>query len=186
MSIKPPCQYIILLQDPEEAPDYDKIIEKPMDLTRIMDKVNNGEYICLDDYLQDIDLLVENTKLYYPAHDPDKIVYRAKSLQDVAYSLSDGIDDELVSLCSAIAVSRRKIHRSLNSLQDRPSVTISKQDTAKDHPLEHVSFPSPLNSSTRSQSPKALSALEVHFALVDDAIDTVQRPSEETSHLPGT
>ena len=46
------------------APDYCDVIEKPMNLTYIREKVNNKEYMTLQDFFGDIELLINNALLY--------------------------------------------------------------------------------------------------------------------------
>ena len=46
------------------VPDYCKIIEKPMNLTYIQTKVNNKSYETLQEFLEDVDLIVKNALKY--------------------------------------------------------------------------------------------------------------------------
>jgi len=46
------------------APDYCDVIEKPMNLTYIREKVNNKEYMTLQDFFGDVELLISNALLY--------------------------------------------------------------------------------------------------------------------------
>jgi hypothetical protein len=46
------------------APDYCEIIEKPMNLTYIKQKINNNEYQTLQQFFGDIELLINNALLY--------------------------------------------------------------------------------------------------------------------------
>lgn len=46
------------------APDYCQIIKKPMNLTYIQTKVNNKSYETLQEFLEDVDLIVKNALLY--------------------------------------------------------------------------------------------------------------------------
>eukprot|EP00804_Cyclotella_cryptica_P012698 CCRYP_016280-RB/>CCRYP_016280-RB protein AED:0.48 eAED:0.50 QI:0/-1/0/1/-1/1/1/0/181 len=51
------------------APDYCEVIKKPMNLTYIQTKVNNKSYETLQEFLEDVDLIVRNALLYN--HHPD-------------------------------------------------------------------------------------------------------------------
>ncbi len=46
------------------APDYCDVIEKPMNLTYIRDKVDNKEYMTLQAFFGDVELLINNALLY--------------------------------------------------------------------------------------------------------------------------
>jgi archaellum component FlaD/FlaE len=46
------------------APDYCTVIKKPMNLTFIQTKVNNKSYSTLQEFLEDVDLIVKNALLY--------------------------------------------------------------------------------------------------------------------------
>ena len=44
--------------------DYYKIVKNPMDLQSMRQKIREKRYTCRDDFLQDVSLMVENSKLY--------------------------------------------------------------------------------------------------------------------------
>jgi hypothetical protein len=46
------------------APDYCQVIKKPMNLTYIQTKVNDKSYETLQEFLEDVDLIVKNALLY--------------------------------------------------------------------------------------------------------------------------
>jgi hypothetical protein len=46
------------------APDYCTVIKKPMNLTYIQTKVNDKSYLTLQEFLEDVDLIVKNALLY--------------------------------------------------------------------------------------------------------------------------
>ena len=54
--------------DVEEVPDYQEIIETPMDLETMMTKIDQHDYVCARDFLSDIDQIVENALEYNPNH----------------------------------------------------------------------------------------------------------------------
>lgn len=61
-------------------PDYCDVIEKPMNLTYIQNKVNKKSYETLQEFLEDVDLIVKNALKYNP--DPDNPVHiSAKGLR---------------------------------------------------------------------------------------------------------
>lgn len=53
--------------DTEEVPDYPTIIKQPMDLETMMTKVDFHHYECAKDFLDDIELIVQNALEYNPA-----------------------------------------------------------------------------------------------------------------------
>ena len=52
--------------DTEEVPDYNEIIERPMDLETMMTKIDMHCYLCARDFLNDIDLICRNALEYNP------------------------------------------------------------------------------------------------------------------------
>ena len=44
--------------------DYPTIVKKPMDLGTIQSKLNNGQYLYVEDMIDDIQLIWDNCKLY--------------------------------------------------------------------------------------------------------------------------
>ncbi|XLU77426.1 hypothetical protein S245_000847 [Arachis hypogaea] len=48
----------------EDAPNYHSIIQNPMDMVTMLQRVENGWYITRSAFLQDIDLIVSNAKVY--------------------------------------------------------------------------------------------------------------------------
>lgn len=60
------CSPFVELVDPERdgAPDYLQIIEKPMALREVKNKLNNNEYTTLENFKEDVDLIWSNAKKY--------------------------------------------------------------------------------------------------------------------------
>ena len=76
--------------DTEEIYDYLEYVEKPMDFDQMLTKLDNGEYHCAQDFLDDIDLVADNAVKYNSDlnYETNKVLcHRAKSLQDFAYAL---------------------------------------------------------------------------------------------------
>ena len=57
------------------VPDYCDVIEKPMNLTYIQNKVNKKSYESLQEFLEDVDLIIRNALKYNP--DPENPVHIA-------------------------------------------------------------------------------------------------------------
>lgn len=47
-----------------QVPDYYEVIEKPMDLTTIQKKMDNGRYTQPEEFVNDIDLMIVNSYQY--------------------------------------------------------------------------------------------------------------------------
>ena len=61
-----------------------------MDFDRMLSKLDDGEYGCAQDFLDDIDLIAENAITYNSDldYETNKIIcHRARALQDFCYAL---------------------------------------------------------------------------------------------------
>ena len=58
--IKPFCKAV----DVKQSRDYLRIVSTPMDLSKIKNKHNNGEYKFVDDFIKDIKLMCSNAQIY--------------------------------------------------------------------------------------------------------------------------
>ncbi|XP_049823410.1 ATPase family AAA domain-containing protein 2 isoform X2 [Aethina tumida] len=97
--------------DTEQVSDYTTIIKKPMDLETMMNKVDFHRYECAKDFLDDIELIVQNALEYNPARtSADKqIRHRACSLRDYAYTLiKSEMDTDFEEKCRGISKKRRE------------------------------------------------------------------------------
>lgn len=72
-----------------QVPDYLEVVEEPMDLSTMMQKIDCHKYNTCEEYLLDIDLITSNALKYNPDVDPlDKIIrHRACELRDTAHSI---------------------------------------------------------------------------------------------------
>jgi hypothetical protein len=55
--------------DPDDAPDYFNIIANPMDLSSMMDKIDQHRYDSVSAFLDDINLIMNNALEYNPNRD---------------------------------------------------------------------------------------------------------------------
>ncbi|KAI5638474.1 ATPase family associated with various cellular activities (AAA) domain-containing protein [Phthorimaea operculella] len=99
-------------EDPDQLPDFCHIVQIPMDLETVMSKIDNKQYYCAKEFLDDIDLICGNALLYDRAK-PGKTNrgYRLKafSLHDMAYSMvSDNIPAFLELECQLVARRRKE------------------------------------------------------------------------------
>ncbi|CAG2164848.1 unnamed protein product [Oppiella nova] len=60
----PDTQLFHLPVNAKVVPDYYKLIKNPMDLQTIRNKIREKGFTCRDDFLQDINQIVENSRLY--------------------------------------------------------------------------------------------------------------------------
>ena len=67
--------------------DYPKIIKNPMDLGTCKEKLLNGEYKLIQDFMEDIDLIWDNCRTYNQAGSP--IVKMANALDKKIHGLID-------------------------------------------------------------------------------------------------
>jgi len=47
-----------------EFPDYYELVKKPMDLGRMKEKIDAGRYLLIEEFISDIDLIVQNAYIY--------------------------------------------------------------------------------------------------------------------------
>ncbi|MBN3287571.1 ATD2B protein, partial [Polyodon spathula] len=97
--------------DIEEVSDYLEVIKQPMDLSKIMTKIDTHKYFTGTEFLADIDLISSNALEYNPDKDPrDKIIrHRACTLKDTAHAMfAAELDPEFNRMCDEIKESRNK------------------------------------------------------------------------------
>ncbi|KAK3744968.1 hypothetical protein QZH41_008494 [Actinostola sp. cb2023] len=89
--------------DLEEVPDYLNVVDEPMDMSTMMQKIDCHHYNTCAQYLLDIDLITSNALKYNPDIDPlDKIIrHRACELRDTAHSLiKSQLEPEFEKVCA--------------------------------------------------------------------------------------
>jgi hypothetical protein len=95
--------------DEEEIPDYYDIIENPMDLSIIMVNIDEHHYETVEDCLNDINLIVDNTLEYNPDnyHEERMIRHRACLLKDFAHEMVEReLEPQFEKTCQEIKISR--------------------------------------------------------------------------------
>ncbi|XP_058809899.1 ATPase family AAA domain-containing protein 2-like [Phymastichus coffea] len=131
--------------DTEEVPDYNDIIEQPMDLETMMTKIDMHCYLCARDFLDDIDLICRNALEYNPdslrdrpslgimKRDPaDKLIrHRACSLRDNAYALIKAeLDSDFEDKCREISENRTN--------KDKQSNNVNKKENGKADSIQNT------------------------------------------------
>ncbi|KAI4370401.1 hypothetical protein MLD38_018756 [Melastoma candidum] len=88
----------------EDAPNYRIIVNNPMDMATMLQRVDHGHYVTCSTFLQDIDLIVSNA-LKYNGEDyfGTRIVSRAHELRDAVQGMLAQMDPALVTFCDKIA-----------------------------------------------------------------------------------
>ena len=103
--------------DTEEVYDYLELIKTPMDFELMLTKLDEGEYNCAQDFLNDIDLIAENAVKYNSDlnYETNQIIcHRASALQDFAYALvKQEMDTDFEEECKEIVKRRQKLTKEL-------------------------------------------------------------------------
>ncbi|WCJ41376.1 ATPase family AAA domain-containing protein At1g05910 [Euphorbia peplus] len=87
----------------EDAPNYRSIIQNPMDVATLLQRVDSGQYITCSAFLQDFDLIVTNAKVFNgDDYNGARIVSRAYELRDAVHGMLSQMDPALVSYCDKI------------------------------------------------------------------------------------
>lgn len=88
----------------EDAPNYRSIIQNPMDIATLLQRVDSGQYFTCSSFLQDVDLVVTNAKAYNgDDYNGARIVSRAYELRDAVHGMLSQMDPALVAYCDKIA-----------------------------------------------------------------------------------
>ncbi|GLJ11487.1 hypothetical protein SUGI_0168660 [Cryptomeria japonica] len=89
----------------EDAPDYYAIVQNPMDITTLLQRVDNRHYLTCSAFLQDVELIPANAKEYNgDDYNGARIVSRAYALRDAILGMLSQMDPALVAFCDKIAV----------------------------------------------------------------------------------
>ncbi|KAE8702970.1 ATPase family AAA domain-containing protein [Hibiscus syriacus] len=88
----------------EDAPNYHSIIQNPMDIATLLQRVDSGQYLTCSAFVQDVDLIVTNAKAYNgDDYNGARIVSRACELRDAVDGMLSQMDPGLVAYCDKIA-----------------------------------------------------------------------------------
>ncbi|GLD94780.1 hypothetical protein PINS_up003404 [Pythium insidiosum] len=73
--------------DPSAVPDYYLIIKSPMDLSTMREKLNDGDYTCFEQFLDDVQLIVKNANIFNPKKSATRhIAHAAGAMRDTIES----------------------------------------------------------------------------------------------------
>ncbi|XP_011096956.1 ATPase family AAA domain-containing protein At1g05910 isoform X2 [Sesamum indicum] len=88
----------------EDAPNYHAIIQNPMDIATLLQRVDSGKYITCKSFLEDFDLILTNAKKYNgDDYNGARIVSRAYELRDAVHGMLSQMDPSLIAFCDKIA-----------------------------------------------------------------------------------
>ncbi|XP_042032090.1 ATPase family AAA domain-containing protein At1g05910-like [Salvia splendens] len=88
----------------EDAPNYHAIIQNPMDIATLLQRVDSGKYITCKSFVEDFDLILANAKKYNgDDYNGSRIVSRAHELRDSVHGMLSQMDPSLVTFCDKIA-----------------------------------------------------------------------------------
>ncbi|XVF37843.1 hypothetical protein REPUB_Repub20aG0046000 [Reevesia pubescens] len=95
----------------EDAPNYRSIIQNPMDIATLLQRVDSGQYLTCSAFVQDVDLIVTNAKAYNgDDYNGARIVSRAYELRDAVHGMLSQMDPALVAYCDKIAAQGGPAH----------------------------------------------------------------------------
>lgn len=127
----------------------------------MLTKLDNGEYSCAQDFLDDINLISENALAYNSDlnYETNKVIcHRARALQDFAYALVKGeMDTDFEDNCKEIVARRKKLTEKL----EQPSE--AKAFDPKTNQVIALDQASAASSANSSMTEKAQSAKKKPF-----------------------
>eukprot|EP01134_Creolimax_fragrantissima_P000484 CFRG0484T1 len=153
--------------DVERNPQYSNVVTTPMDLSLVLERIDERKYELPNQWLSDVDLIVTNCKKYLPAnHD---VLRRAYALQDKAHTLIDELDDEFVKLCEETTKDRRHF--------DSNGDNYTSKTTAAQMNHVHSTPPRAERTSLRVRGLEPQIGLEDAIILIDQPIRTDSKAS---------
>eukprot|EP01083_Nonionella_stella_P270437 915815_1 len=126
--------------DLKKVPDYLDVVEIPICLLQIRQKVNNDKYQTVGQFLRDIDLLVDNAHQYNSSLTTtgNEIVNNAYSLQDYALTMCMQLDRDVAMTSEEIYKKRIKESQSEEKSEEKKDVSPSPEampdETESDDP----------------------------------------------------
>ncbi|CAH8496888.1 unnamed protein product [Schistosoma intercalatum] len=173
-------------------PDYYEAVREPMDLARIQAKIKACEYESVDQMATDVNLIVANTKAFYPASTTE--FAKAVELQDVfdherqvLQSITTKSTDSTTSSTSSSVTDRRATRRRPFVTEERDeeeaetlSIAASDDSRIASSEVSTINLTSSQPSSTQLDNP-----YELLFASIAKYVGENDRPLAPTfTHLP--
>ncbi|CAH8508587.1 unnamed protein product [Heterobilharzia americana] len=173
--------------------DYYEAVREPMDLARIQAKIKASEYESVDQMATDINLIVANTKTFYPASTTE--FAKAVELQDVfdrerqlLQAITNKSTDSTASSTSSSVIERRTKRRRTFTSEERDeeeaeTLSIPASDDSRIAPSETST--TNLTSSSQPSSTQLDNPFELLFASIVKYVSDNGRPLAPTfTYLP--
>jgi hypothetical protein len=106
-------------------PEYYSIVRTPMSLSTILQRLDAHQYPAPAPLYRDLETLVNNTMAYYTDtedYNVQRIISRAKALQDMIVSMIEEIDPSLIKACEEIMNKRGPMEMEESVTPTIPSV----------------------------------------------------------------
>lgn len=188
----------------EEAPDYLEIVKEPMDLEKMLEKLNLGMYLTTRDFLLDIDLICSNAYLYNP---PSSSIGRrirkfASDLKDHAHHLIENAESDhrdLIEQCNQIAESRRMRNHDSTTYAILPTKEAENSEATEDvveaageaaEAMDGVVVANTIDplleseSDSKDASPQKAGAADAHVMEVEEAMEGEDASSAPAAPAP--
>ncbi|KAJ0609868.1 putative chromatin remodeler Bromodomain family [Helianthus annuus] len=169
----------------EDAPNYHAVIQNPMDMATLLQRVDAGKYITCKAFLEDFDLILANAKIYNrDDYNGARIVSRAYELRDSVHGMLSQMDPALVAFCEKIAENGGPVSLpedvAGSSFQDVPVVQMATTTRASAR-LRHVQPEVNLDQSYEALKRPKKTADPSHTASTAD--EGSQQPQEPTAEV---
>ncbi|XWS35245.1 hypothetical protein CRYUN_Cryun21dG0109400 [Craigia yunnanensis] len=168
----------------EDAPNYRTIIQNPMDIATLLQRVDSGQYLTCSSFLQDVDLVVTNAKAYNgDDYNGARIVSRAFELRDSVHGMLSQMDPALVAYCDKIAAQGGPAHMPDDmGVSILPSVPVVQLGTATraSARLRNVQPEANLQNYEALKRPKKNSDTVLSAEDRSQIVDSVQTKSSQT------
>jgi len=149
-------------------------------LVDISMKINSNSYLCVREFLHDIDRIVNATKMRLDMHTAHGrgLLNRAYSMQDTALTMCLAIDRDLALACEVMALNRRAKPKPSVSTSMQPSTLCRTSASATDQVQESASSSEEQSSDEVSSSSSKLSLS--HFSNFRVNIPTFSKQAWDT------
>ncbi|XP_039133348.1 ATPase family AAA domain-containing protein At1g05910 isoform X1 [Dioscorea cayenensis subsp. rotundata] len=177
----------------EDAPNYRSIIQNPMDMATLLQRVDSGQYLTCSAFLRDVDLIAANAKAYNgDDYNGARIVSRAHELRDAVQGMLSQMDPALVSFCDKIAADGGPVQVAddigISSLTAGPVVQLTAV-TRSSARLRHVQPEVNLQQSYEAlKRPKKITETEQAASIMEDKSNAVteSETSKSGNSQPGS
>ncbi|KAK8571557.1 hypothetical protein V6N13_047229 [Hibiscus sabdariffa] len=169
----------------EDAPNYHSIIQNPMDIATLLQRVDSGQYLTCSAFVQDVDLIVTNAKAYNgDDYNGARIVSRACELRDAIHGMLSQMDPALVAYCDKIAAQGGPTHMP-DDLGLSPAVPVVQLGTSTraSARLRNLQPEANLQSHEASKRPKKNADAGPAAEDKSGTADSVQAKSSQTSEV---